>query len=147
MADEKAPKNVNESEQNEEEDGKRRAPFRRFFYRGLEVPSLLDLPHQKLLELMSSRTRRRFRRGHVPMHLIRRLRKAKKAAGDGKPATIKTHLRNMIIVPEMVGSMVGVYNGKTFTAVEIKVRCAARTLGACARWCVLGRALCVGAGE
>ena len=27
----------------------------------------------------------------------------------------------MIIVPEMIGSMVGVYNGKTFNQVEIKV--------------------------
>jgi small subunit ribosomal protein S15e len=34
---------------------------------------------------------------------------------------VKTHLRNMItIVPEMIGSIVGVYNGKTFNKVEIK---------------------------
>ena len=39
-----------------------------------------------------------------------------------KPASIKTHLRNMIIVPEMIGSVVGIYNGKTFNQVEIKVR-------------------------
>lgn len=38
-----------------------------------------------------------------------------------KPACIKTHLRNMIIVPEMIGSVVGIYNGKTFNQVEIKV--------------------------
>ena len=35
---------------------------------------------------------------------------------------VKTHLRNMIIVPEMIGSQVGVYNGKVFNTVEIKVR-------------------------
>lgn len=34
---------------------------------------------------------------------------------------IKTHLRNMIIIPEMIGSMVGVYNGKVFNQIEIKV--------------------------
>ena len=34
---------------------------------------------------------------------------------------VKTHLRNMIIIPEMIGSIVGVYNGKTFNQVEIKV--------------------------
>lgn len=34
---------------------------------------------------------------------------------------VKTHLRDMIIVPEMIGSIVGVYNGKTFNQVEIKV--------------------------
>lgn len=39
-----------------------------------------------------------------------------------KPEVVKTHLRDMIILPEMVGSMVGVYNGKTFNQVEIKVR-------------------------
>ena len=44
----------------------------------------------------------------------------KEAPEDGKPATIKTHLRNYIIVPEMVASVVGVYNGLGFTQVEIK---------------------------
>ena len=38
------------------------------------------------------------------------------------PRWLKMHLRDMIILPEMVGSMVGVYNGKTFNQVEIKVR-------------------------
>ena len=33
---------------------------------------------------------------------------------------VKTHLRNMIIVPEMIGSIVAIYNGKVFNAVEIK---------------------------
>ncbi len=37
-----------------------------------------------------------------------------------KPATIKTHLRNMLIMPEMVGSVVAVYNGKVFNIVDIK---------------------------
>ena len=53
---------------------------------------------------------------------MRRLRKAKEeAAPMEKPDVVKTHLRNMIILPEMIGSMVGVYNGKTFNQVEIKV--------------------------
>merc|ERR1712179_595663 len=56
-----------------------------------------------------------------PMALIKRLRKAKKEAPPmEKPECIKTHLRDMIIVPEMIGSIVGVYNGKTFSQVEIK---------------------------
>ncbi|KAG6493030.1 hypothetical protein ZIOFF_048003 [Zingiber officinale] len=37
-----------------------------------------------------------------------------------KPEPVRTHLRNMIIVPEMTGSIIGVYNGKTFNQVEIK---------------------------
>lgn len=37
-----------------------------------------------------------------------------------KPAPIKTHIRNMIILPEMVGSTAAVYNGKVFNIVDIK---------------------------
>ncbi|PKU62666.1 Structural maintenance of chromosomes protein 4 [Dendrobium catenatum] len=37
-----------------------------------------------------------------------------------KPEPVRTHLRSMIIVPEMIGSIIGVYNGKTFNQVEIK---------------------------
>lgn len=45
----------------------------------------------------------------------------KKDAPPGeKPEPVRTHLRNMIIVPEMIGSIIGVYNGKTFNQVEIK---------------------------
>ena len=52
------------------------------------------------------------------MALIKKLRKAKKDAPKGeKPEPVRTHLRNMIIVPEMIGSVVGVYNGKTFNQV------------------------------
>jgi len=56
------------------------------------------------------------------MALVRKLRDAKReVSGPGeKPETVKTHLRDMIIVPEMIGSVVGVYNGKTFNSVEIK---------------------------
>lgn len=78
-----------------------------------------------LMELMHARARRRFSRGlkRKPMALVKKLRKAKKnAPPNEKPEVVKTHLRNMIIVPEMVGSIVGVYNGKTFNQVEIKVK-------------------------
>lgn len=34
------------------------------------------------------------------------------AAPGEKPKGIKTHLRNMLIVPEMIGSIVGIYNGE-----------------------------------
>lgn len=47
------------------------------------------------------------------MGLIKKLRKAKtEAPPNEKPAVVKTHLRDMIIVPEMIGSVVGIYNGK-----------------------------------
>ena len=77
------------------------------------------------MELLCCRPRRKFNRGlkRKPMALIKKLRKAKKEAPPmEKPEVVKTHLRNMIIVPEMVGSIVGVYQGKTFNQVEVKVR-------------------------
>ena len=59
-----------------------------------------------------------------PLALIKRLRKAKKEAPPlEKPAVVKTHLRNMIVVPEMIGSVVGIYNGKVFNQIEVKVSC------------------------
>merc|ERR1711885_95873 len=46
-----------------------------------------------------------------------------------KPTTVRTHLRTMVIVPEMVGSVVGVYNGKHYTTVEIKPQMIGHYLG------------------
>ena len=46
-----------------------------------------------------------------------------------KPAPVKTHLRDMIIVPEMIGSTVAVYNGKVFNLVDIKAEMVGYYLG------------------
>jgi ribosomal protein S19 len=54
------------------------------------------------------------------MGLIKKLRKAKKEAPPNeKPAVVKTHLRDMIVVPEMIGSVVGIYNGKVRLVVSV----------------------------
>jgi len=51
------------------------------------------------------------------MGLIKKLRNAKKEAGPNeKPAMVKTHLRDMIIVPEMIGSVIGVYVSRACTS-------------------------------
>ncbi|KAJ8451414.1 hypothetical protein Cgig2_017805 [Carnegiea gigantea] len=97
--------------------------FRKFSYRGIDLDALLDISTDELVKLFPARVRRRFSRGlkRKPMALIKKLRKAKREAPPGeKPEPVRTHLRNMIIVPEMIGSIIGVYNGKTFNQVEIK---------------------------
>ncbi|KAG6532686.1 hypothetical protein ZIOFF_006536 [Zingiber officinale] len=97
--------------------------FRKFSYRGVDLDQLLDMGLDELVKLFGARARRRFQRGlkRKPMALIKKLRKAKRDAPPGeKPEPVRTHLRNMIIVPEMIGSIIGVYNGKTFNQVEIK---------------------------
>mmetsp|Transcript_5148 Transcript_5148/g.15400 ORF Transcript_5148/g.15400 Transcript_5148/m.15400 type:complete len:148 (+) Transcript_5148:80-523(+) len=106
--------------------------FRKFSYRGTDLEALLDLTSEQLMTLVHARARRRFSRGlqRKPMALIKKLRKAKKEAAEyEKPAAVKTHLRDMIIVPEMIGSVVGVYNGKTFNSVEIKPEMVGHYLG------------------
>ncbi|CAA6670397.1 unnamed protein product [Spirodela intermedia] len=89
--------------------------FKKFSFRGVDLDQLLDMGTDELVKLFTARARRRFQRGlkRKPMALIKKLRKA-------KPEPVRTHLRNMIIVPEMIGSIIGVYNGKTFNQVEIK---------------------------
>eukprot|EP00877_Chromochloris_zofingiensis_P009555 jgi/Chrzof1/4853/Cz15g01190.t1 len=106
--------------------------FRKFTYRGVDLDSLLDMNSDELIKLFHARARRRFQRGlkRKPLALIKKLRKAKKEASQGeKPDAVRTHLRNMIIVPEMIGSVVGVYNGKTFNQVEIKPEMIGHYLG------------------
>ncbi|KAI9074989.1 hypothetical protein QN277_004744 [Acacia crassicarpa] len=97
--------------------------FKKFSFRGVDLDALLDMSTDELVKLFPARARRRFQRGlkRKPMALIKKLRKAKREAPPGeKPEPVRTHLRNMIIVPEMIGSIIGVYNGKTFNQVEIK---------------------------
>ncbi|KAF7113553.1 hypothetical protein RHSIM_RhsimUnG0114700 [Rhododendron simsii] len=93
--------------------------------RGVDLDVVLDMSTDELVKLLTARARRRFQRGleREPMALIKKLRKAKREApAVEKLDLVKTHLRNMIIVAEMrmIGSVIGVYNGKTFNQVEIK---------------------------
>lgn len=103
---------------------KKSRTFRKFSFRGVDLDALLDMPMDQFVELVHARARRRLSRGlkAKPMALIKKLRKAKKecTGPHDKPTVVKTHLRNMIIVPEMIGSQIGVYNGKVFNAIEIK---------------------------
>ncbi|XP_061338103.1 small ribosomal subunit protein uS19x-like isoform X2 [Gastrolobium bilobum] len=96
--------------------------FKKFSFRGVDLDALLDMSTDELVKLFSARARRRFQRGltRKPMALIKKLRKKREAPPGEKPEPVRTHLRNMIIVPEMIGSIIGVYNGKTFNQVEIK---------------------------
>ncbi|GMM36111.1 ribosomal 40S subunit protein S15 [Saccharomycopsis crataegensis] len=111
--------------------GKKRS-FKSFSYRGVDLPQLLELPTEDFAKLTHARVRRRFQRGmdSKAMGLIKKLRAAKLAAVEGeKPAAVKTHLRNMVIVPEMIGSVIGVYSGKVFNQVEIKPEMVGHYLG------------------
>ncbi|KAK6338229.1 ribosomal protein S15 [Orbilia javanica] len=111
---------------------KRKRAFRKFSYRGIDLEQLLDLTSEQLRDVVHARARRRFNRGlkRRPMGLIKKLRKAKQEAKPNeKPDIVKTHLRNMIVVPEMIGSVIGIYSGKVFNQVEIKAEMVGHYLG------------------
>nr|ACG44159.1 40S ribosomal protein S15 [Zea mays] len=115
------------------EEASKKRVFKKFTYRGIDLENLLDLNTEQFAQLVHARPRRRFtKRGLKKKHtnLLKKLRTAKKNAPAGdKPEVVKTHLRDMIIVPEMIGSQVGVYNGKTFNGVEIKAEMIGHYLG------------------
>ncbi|TVY23854.1 40S ribosomal protein [Lachnellula hyalina] len=111
---------------------KKKRTFRKFSYRGIDLDQLLDLSSDQLRDVVHARARRRFNRGlkRKPMGLIKKLRKAKQESKPNeKPDLVKTHLRNMIVVPEMIGSVIGVYSGKEFNQVEIKPEMVGHYLG------------------
>ena len=96
---------------------------KKYTFRGLSLEELSGLKNEQLVELFRARIKRRFNRGlkHKYQRFIQKLRKAKKNLQPGeKPAAVKTHLRNAIVLPEMVGSVIGVYTGKEFANVEVK---------------------------
>ncbi len=105
------------------EELKKARTFYKFTYRGLELDDLVAKKPDELAKLVTSRARRRFNRGlkRKSMSLIKKLRKNKKLAKVGeKPPAVRTHLRDMIVMPEMVGSVVAIYNGRQFQSVEVK---------------------------
>jgi len=83
-----------------------------FTYRGLNVEELNKLNTDELMALLPARQRRRMKRGLTKDH--RRLLSKVKDRD-----VVRTHLRDMIVLPEMVGKTIEIYNGKTFNKVDI----------------------------
>ena len=103
----------------------KRLPRRReeFTYRGFRIEELRKLGMSELLPVMPARVRRKVTRGLTrgEEDLLSRFR-----SGDAK---IRTHLRDMIIMPEMIGKEVEIYNGKEFMKVEIQPEAVFHYLG------------------
>ncbi len=91
-----------------------------FRYRGYTLEELLKMPMDEFIKLLPSRQRRSLLRGLTPQQkkLLEKIRKYRKEVLEGKKK-IKTHVRDMIILPEMVGLTIHVYNGKEFIPVKI----------------------------
>ena len=101
---------------------------REFTYRGLPQKELEKLPLDKLLKLFPARIRRSLTRGINDNK--RKLIGEIKAAKEGKLKTpINTHLRDLIILPFMIGTTVNVYSGKEFVPVTITSEMVSHYLG------------------
>ncbi|SVA29479.1 uncharacterized protein METZ01_LOCUS82333 [marine metagenome] len=101
---------------------------KKFTFHGLSTEETESLTGEKLFDLLSSRARRSLKRGinDQKRKLIGEI-KMKKA---GKlNADIKTHLRDLIILPYMTGVAVNVFSGKEFVPIVITTEMIGHYLG------------------
>ena len=86
-----------------------------FTYRGKSLEEIKQLNLKELSKLLKSKERRYVLRNSQKIEqFIKRVRKKLE-----KNKKIRTHKREMIILPELVGLNIQVHNGKEFTPVEI----------------------------
>ena len=99
-----------------------------FAYRGIPKEELENIPLEKLFQLFNARQRRSLTRGINDGK--RKLIEEIKAAKAGKLKNpIKTHVRDLIILPYMVDVTVNVFSGKEFRPVVIRTEMIGHYLG------------------
>jgi len=99
-----------------------------FRYRGKSLEELNSMSTEALLELLPSRARRSLNRGVSEEK--RKLLEDARAMKDGRlQGEIKTHARDMIVLPTMVGLTISVHNGREFVPLEVKPEMIGRYLG------------------
>ena len=99
-----------------------------FRYRGKTLEELNSMSTEALLEILPSRARRSLNRGVSEEK--RKLLEDARAMKEGKlEGEIKTHARDMIILPTMVGLTIAVHNGREFVPLQVKPEMIGRYLG------------------
>jgi small subunit ribosomal protein S19 len=85
------------------------------FYRGHELEELKKMDIREFAKLVKARSRRFLLRNGADIEKF--ISKCDKRNSKNKP--IKTHDRELVIVPKMVGSAIQVHNGNGFVKVPI----------------------------
>ena len=87
-----------------------------FSYHGLGLEELQKLTIEEFLPFLPSRLRRTLKRGLTVKQekLLKDIEKAK--TGE----VIRTHCRDMVILPSFVGHIIHIHNGKEFQRVDIQ---------------------------
>ncbi len=88
-----------------------------FKYRGKTIDELRKMSNEELMPLVNADLRRVLKRGYSPEEK-KFLKNMGKKAKSSKP--IKTHIREMFILPPFVGLTIHVHNGKEFVPITIK---------------------------
>jgi len=94
-------------------------------FRGKNIDELKKLDIRESAKILPSRSRRSILRNYDVVEKF--ISSCEKKTSRGK--RIRTHLRDLIIVPRMVGFTVGVYNGKAFQEVPITTEMIGHRLG------------------
>jgi len=84
-----------------------------FKYRGKTLDELKAMSLNEFMEIIPSRARRTLKRGFTEDQnkLLEKIRLNKK--------NLKTHSRDMVIIPEMLGHVLKIYNGNSYVEVKI----------------------------
>ncbi|QQG39226.1 MAG: 30S ribosomal protein S19 [Candidatus Woesearchaeota archaeon] len=99
-----------------------------FVYRGKKLEELSNLPFKELLQLLPSRERRSLTRGLTEKQK-KFMKKIEEAVKGVYKKRIKTHCREMIVLPSMVNLRIGVHNGKEFVDILIQPEMIGHRLG------------------
>jgi len=97
-----------------------------FMYRGRSEEELKNVSMDEFISMLPSRMRRSLRRGISERQRIL-IEKIRTWTPDKKP--IRTHARDVIILPEMMGRTVHVFNGNEFIEVRIDIKKVGHYLG------------------
>jgi small subunit ribosomal protein S19 len=101
----------------------RKSMPRDYKYRGKSVEELKSMSMDEFLLLLPSRTRRSLRRGlrNEQRIILEKIRQGEQV--------IRTHARDMVILPEMIGVTMQVHNGQDFIDVNINEKMIGHYLG------------------
>jgi small subunit ribosomal protein S19 len=100
-----------------------------FTYRGHTLDELQEMSIEEVAELLPARQRRSITRGlsYEKRQLLEEAREADSEETANNP--IRTHLRDMPILPEMVGITFAVHNGQAFERVAVEPEMLGHYLG------------------
>ncbi|OKY78890.1 MAG: Ribosomal protein S19 [Candidatus Methanohalarchaeum thermophilum] len=103
-------------------------PEEDFTYRGYDIEELQKMSINEFKEVAGSRVRRKIDRGFDEQEK-KLMEKAEEVKGKGTDTVIKTHLRDMVILPDFVGLKFGIHKGNDFEVVKIQPEMIGHYLG------------------